>query len=156
MLRSLTTGILLLAAALLLLGALAWPWWSASANGTVLEIGVRDMTLCVSDACSNSQSLSSADSGSRVWSKLGAGTFAASLVAAVLLLGLFGAALLKKKVPTLAWVAGTLACFVGVLAVFFVLLRPDLADLTPGYGMAATLAGALLGASASIAHRRSA
>lgn len=148
--RAIISVLLVLAAALLLLGALFFPWWTGALESGYFEIDLRGMTMCLAAGCSESKALSAADSGGQVWAKIGTSTFAASLVAAALLVLSAFRTLVGGHRGKLHWITMAMSVFVGVLGLLFVWRHPELGDWSPTYGVACTLAGALIGASVAL------
>jgi len=133
-----------LGAALLLI-ALVWlPWWEFESAGS---IGLRSLELCHSGECVK-RPLSQAG-GSQMWSLLGIAALAAGTVSAVLLVAV-GVRSWSRPAPRLSWLAGILSVFSALMAVGFVMTRPAFDGLEPGYGIAAFVAGAGLGAASAI------
>lgn len=147
--KRITTMVFLVASTgLLLCGALILPWWAGPLEGGSFEIDLRGMTMCLDAVCGGKKPLSVADASGVAWAKIGTSTFAASLVAAALLMLCIGQTIRGAKRGTLHWIAGLMVFFTGVLALLFVWLRPDFGEWTPSYGLACALAGSLVGIAA--------
>jgi hypothetical protein len=149
-----TTTIFLIASTLMLLcGALLLPWWAGQLERGSFEIDLRGMTMCLDSVCAK-KPLSVADSSGVGWAKIGMSAFAASLVAVGLMALCIWKSIRGGKKSTLYWLAGAMVMFTGALALLFVWLRPDFGEWMPGYGLACTFAGSLVGATAlSVAAR---
>lgn len=151
--RATTTIFLVVSTLMLLCGALLLPWWSGELERGSYSIDLRGMTMCLDSICAH-KPLSVADPSAAFWAKLGIGTFAASLVASLLMVACLWKSVSGFGRSTLYWIAGAMMMFTGVLGLLFVWIRPEFGEWAPSYGMASTLAGAFLGAIAvSVAAR---
>ena len=144
--RATATILLAASAVMLLCGALLLPWWAGQLPRGSFEIDLRGMSMCIDSLCGATKPLSVADASAVAWAKLGTSTFAASLVAALLIVLCIGKTIRGARQSTLHWLAGAMTMFTGALALLFVWLRPEFGDWTPSYGMACMLAGSLGGA----------
>lgn len=147
--RIATIVFLIASAAMLAAAALVFPWWEGQLAGGSFEIDLRGMRMCADGQCGEAKALSLADSSGVAWAKVGISTFAASLVAASLLMVCIWKTVLRRPSSTFFWIAGALSFFAGVLALLFMVLRPDFGEWTPSYGLACGLAGAIVGAIAA-------
>ncbi len=135
-------ALLLLSAVGLVVGALFLPWWTGLVGEGTFEINLRHMTMCLHNSCGEPKALAASDASATPWAKVGIATLASSLVAALLAVGVAVRLARGRTLGVLPWVAGVLAFFTGLLAVIFVWAHPNFGEWTPGFGMAASLAGA--------------
>ena len=149
-----TLVFLMASAAMLLLGALLLPWWEGELPVGSFQIDLRSMQMCVEEVCRDPKPLSMADASGEGWAKIGISAFAASLVAALLLMGCVWKTILRRPKSTFHWIAGVMAFFAGVLGLLFIWLRPEFGHWNPSYGLACCLAGAIVGAIAASASAR--
>lgn len=152
--RIATLVFLVASAGMLLAGALLFPWWEGQLETGSFQIDLRGMRMCLEQVCGDAKPLSLADSSGVAWAKFGTATFAASLVAALLLMGCVWKTVRRKPKSTFHWLAGIMAFFTGVSALLFMWLRPDFGHWTPTYGLACALAGSIVGAVAASASAR--
>lgn len=146
-------ALLLVSAVGLVLGAFFLPWWTGLVGDGSFEIDLRHMTMCLHNTCGEPKALGDSDASAAPWAKIGIATLASSLVAAVLAVGVAVRLMLGSKLGVLPWVASVLAIFSGLLGAIFIWAHPSFGEWTPGFGMAATLAGSFGAAIASIAAR---
>ncbi|MCP4448924.1 MAG: hypothetical protein GY811_26865 [Myxococcales bacterium] len=143
-------ALLLLSALGLVLGALVLPWWTGLVSGGSFEIDLRNMTMCIHDACGEPKALAASDASAAPWAKVGIATLASSLVATLLVLELAVRLMMATTLGVLPWLTGVLAFFAGLLGAIFIWAHPDFGEWTPSFGMACTLAGSMGAAIASI------
>ncbi len=149
--RIATLVFLMASTAMLLLGALVLPWWEGELAAGSFRIDLRSMQMCAEQVCGEAKPLSIADASGEGWAKFGISAFAASLVAALLLVGCIWKTVMGRPKSSYQWIAGVMALFSGVLGLLFIWLRPDFGQLNPSYGLACAMAGAIVGAIAASA-----
>jgi hypothetical protein len=152
--RIATLVFLMASASMLLLGALLLPWWEGELAVGSFQIDLRGMQMCVEQVCGAPKPLSMADGSAGGWAKIGISVFAASLVAALLLMGCIWKTILRRPKSTYHWIAGVMAFFAGVLGLLFIWLRPEFGHWNASYGLACSMAGAIVGAIAASASAR--
>jgi hypothetical protein len=152
--RIATLVFLMASASMLLLGALVLPWWDGELAGGSFQVDLRSMQICLKSICGDPKPLSIADASGAGWAKLGISAFAASLVAALLLVGCVWKTLRRRPKSTFHWIAGVMAFFAGLLGLLFIWLRPEFGHWNASYGLACSMAGAIVGAIAASASAR--
>ena len=137
----------LLAAALLVLGALIPRWWSGEKGDGEWGIGLRSFELCLGDVC-RSRGLQGLGGGSEAWPMLGS-LGGAGGVAAAVFLALAALAVLvghRTRWPgRLGRVASGLSMIALVVGAGFAWTYPGFSGLGAGWAMLAYLGGAALG-----------
>jgi hypothetical protein len=150
--RIATLVFLMASAGMLLLGALLLPWWEGELPFGSFQIDLRGMQMCIDQVCGEPKPHSVASGEG--WAKIGISVFAASLVSALLLMGCVWKTILRRPKSTYHWIAGVMAFFAGVLGLLFIWLRPEFGHWNASYGLACTMAGAIVGAIAASASAR--
>ena len=136
---------LLILSTFLLVAGVLLPWWTGSLEDGGFKIDLRWLYMCLGENCYQ-QELAGVGGGAQGWAKLGSSVFAASIFASALNMWNAVQIFRTRKQGVVLWVNGATNIFTGLLAIVFVLVRPDSDEWIPSYGLASSLVGALLGA----------